>query len=203
MLLENYRYKDILIFHYDKVLSTSDLIREFDREQKKVVIWADTQLRGKGRKKRDWISPYGGLWFTLSFSPEEFSKKYLPYIVKLSAISLIDLLDSCKIQALIKPPNDIFVDRKKIAGILIDTKIKSDTIKTIYIGIGLNVNNTMKDAPKEIRETAITMYDIKKKTWSLKELLHELLDRLFFWFDMLFLSCEEIDTIYTEKIIKD
>ena len=203
MLLEKYKYRDILIFHYDEVSSTSDLIRKFDREQKKVVVWADTQLRGEGRKKRDWISPYGGLWFTFSFLPEKFSKEYLPYIVKLSAISLVDLLYSYKIQAFIKPPNDIYVGKKKIAGILIDTKIKSDIIKTIYIGIGLNVNNTIEDVSEKIRETAITMYDIKKKTWPLKELLHELLDRLFFWFDILFLSYEEIDTIYAEKIMID
>ncbi len=200
--MESYKYKDILIYHYREVSSTSDIIKELKGVHKKLVVWADTQRRGRGRKMRDWVSPLGGLWFTLLFSPQRFSKRFLPYIVKLSALSVLDLLKRHNIEGSIKPPNDIYVDGKKIAGILIDTEVKGENVEAIYIGIGLNVNNTMEDAPSDIKNIAITMHDVKGKIWSLEDLLHTLLDRIFLYFDLLPSSYEEIGKAYYSYVEK-
>ena len=182
--------------------STSDLIRGFSCEHKKIAIWADTQSDGRGRKKRDWQSPKGGLWFTLSFCPSGFPREYLPYIVRIPALSLVRTLKNHNIHSQVKPPNDIYVDGKKIAGILIDTKIRRENVETIYIGIGLNVNNSVKDMPDELSEVVTTMYDLTFRTYSLQDLLFEILDNIFFGFNELFNKKEGIDKLWDQVVMK-
>ena len=184
-------------------------------EHKKIVIWADIQKDGRGRKKRDWVSPEGGLWFTLSFCPSGFPREYLPYIVKIPALSLVRTLKNHNIHSQVKPPNDIYIplpfqrggregfwNGKKIAGILIDTKIRRESVETIYIGIGLNVNNSVKDMPDEISEIVTTMYDLTLRTYHLRDLLFEILDNIFIGFSELFDKKEGIDKLWDQVVMK-
>ncbi len=191
-----------MIYHYREVGSTSDLIRRYSCEHKKIVIWADIQKDGRGRKKRDWISPKGGLWFTLSFCPSDFPREYLPYIVKIPALSLVRILRDHNIYSQVKPPNDIYIDNKKIAGILIDTKVRREDVKRIYIGIGLNVNNSVKDIPDELSKIITTMYDLTFRTYPLQGLLFEILDNIFIGFNELFNKKEGIDELWDQVVVK-
>ncbi len=201
-LLEKVHYKDIVIYHYDEIESTSDLIRDFDNKGTKIVLWADTQTNGRGRKKRDWVSPLGGLWFTLSFAPKDFPQEFLPYVVRIPALAVSTVLIYHGISPSIKPPNDIYVENKKIAGILIDTKIKNERVERIYIGIGLNINNTTKILPLPIRSNVITMYDLFPKDYSIKEILFEILDGIFNGFDTLFKDKKDIDKLWDKIVIQ-
>ncbi len=200
-LLEEIYYKDIVIYHYDKVESTSDLIREFDNRGDKIVVWADIQTRGRGRKKRDWVSPLGGLWFTLYFIPKDFYREFLPYIVKIPALAVSLTLTHYGISSHIKPPNDIYVGKKKIAGILVDTMIKSEKVEKIYIGIGLNVNNSVRVFDQTVGDIATTMHEISDKTYPVREILFKILDGIFSKFDLLFKNKKEIDKLWHKMVI--
>ena len=200
MEAEKFIYKDILIYHYKSVNSTSDLVKNFSCEHKKLVIWADTQTSGRGRKKRDWVSPEGGLWFTLSYCPSYFPQKYLPYIVRISALALVKTLRSYNIASKVKPPNDIYVNGKKIAGILIDTEIKRDSVERIYIGVGLNINNSIEDMPEQVSKVVTTMHDLTSEIYSIQSVLFKILDNIFCEFEMLN-NIENIDNLWNEVVL--
>ncbi|MBC7334609.1 MAG: biotin--[acetyl-CoA-carboxylase] ligase, partial [Actinobacteria bacterium] len=121
-----------------------------------VLILAETQTFGRGRFKRKWLSPQGGLWFTLILIPKLQTNnpetkldtcafgKNLPKITLIAAASITQVLEKeYKIKTLIKWPNDIYYKNSnknlKLGGILAECeKIEKDLF--LNLGIGLNVN---------------------------------------------------------------
>jgi BirA family transcriptional regulator, biotin operon repressor / biotin---[acetyl-CoA-carboxylase] ligase len=97
------------------------------------VVTADSQTAGRGRFGRTWISPFGGLYATV-ICPAD------PRIALKAGLSVIRILQAASIPASIKWPNDILVDGKKLAGILIET---IDTCA--LVGLGLNVLSSPLD----------------------------------------------------------
>jgi len=111
---------------------------------KGTVVLAKTQLKGRGRFDRKWISPEGGLWFTLiletGLEPKNFAE-----VTLIAAYSIVNILDrDYKINAEIKWPNDIYYKKLKLGGILTEAE-KIGGITYLLIGIGLNANLTKVD----------------------------------------------------------
>ncbi len=132
------------------------------------VVLAETQGKGKGRLKRVWISPEGGLWFTIILKTG-LEEKNLPEVTLIAAYSIAAVLDTeYGIKAIIKWPNDIYYERLKLGGILTEVeKINSDIY--LIIGIGINANlNTEDLAP------------LRKKSVSIKTLLGKDIEREYF-----------------------
>ncbi len=109
------------------------------------IVVAEYQLEGKGRYSRKWISGLGGLWITASMSLSNEEAALLPIAVPV--IILRSLETQFSINAKIKWPNDIIVDGRKVAGILIEAEAFPNRFIT-YVGIGINVNNdiSLEDA---------------------------------------------------------
>jgi len=110
------------------------------------VLWADEQVAGKGMGNNKWESKKG-LNITASFLlfPEFLEPEKQFYLNKAVSLGVYDTLadilkDSFKIE--VKWPNDILVENKKIAGILIENIIQGSKIKCTVTGIGINVNQT-------------------------------------------------------------
>ena len=129
------------IFNYKEVNSTNDVAIDLIKKKKceKGVVFALEQTKGRGRYGRKWISEKGNLFTSIFFN----LKKNFPNIEEftlINAILNIDVLRSyCKgLKIEFKKPNDIFLNRKKICGILQETIIK-DKKKYLIIGIGINV----------------------------------------------------------------
>jgi BirA family biotin operon repressor/biotin-[acetyl-CoA-carboxylase] ligase len=132
------------IYHYKKIKSTQKLAISFaetniNNEQGTVII-ADEQDEGIGRGKKKWVSPLGGLWMSLIINPRiKFAKINLISVI--SAISVSEVINEIsQLKTSIKWPNDILIDEKKIAGILIDTSINHSKNDYIVIGIGINID---------------------------------------------------------------
>jgi BirA family biotin operon repressor/biotin-[acetyl-CoA-carboxylase] ligase len=106
------------------------------------VVVAQRQTRGRGRLQRDWLSADGGLYFTIVIRPD--IPMLLAGLVNLAAaIDMADLLRSdYQIDAKLKWPNDILVNKHKICGILSQMEAEGERVAYMNIGIGLNVNNT-------------------------------------------------------------
>jgi BirA family biotin operon repressor/biotin-[acetyl-CoA-carboxylase] ligase len=114
------------------------------------VVVAETQSRGKGRLGRKWITKPGGLWMSVVLKPA-IDPMHASSITLLAAVSVTKALRGAGLEAVIKWPNDVLVNGKKICGILTEMSAETDVVNFIVLGIGVNVNN---DVPLE---TATTM----------------------------------------------
>ncbi len=115
------------------------------------ITVTEYQVYGRGRHGKTWIGGLGGLWVTYKMGLHAHSAQFLPIAVPI-LLSRI-LRDQFKINALIKWPNDIVVNDKKLAGILVEAE-SSGPDMVGYIGLGININN---DPPLE---TAISLKEI-------------------------------------------
>jgi BirA family biotin operon repressor/biotin-[acetyl-CoA-carboxylase] ligase len=139
------------ILSYKKVDSTNAIAYAFAEKGLKEgsVILAEEQEKGKGRHGRTWLSPSeSGIYLSVilrpQITPNEISK-----ITLLAAVAAARAIrETADLQAMIKWPNDILVNHKKVCGILTEMKAEQDRVDFIVIGIGINVNTQMKQLPK-------------------------------------------------------
>ncbi len=148
------------VLHFDSVTSTQDVGRMLLREN--VVIVAEEQRRGRGRRGRRWISPLGGLWMTVILKSEK-NAHILPL---LASVVVAKALDNLGVKCCLKWPNDILVEGKKVAGILGEIY---DTY--VLLGIGVNLQN---EIPPELKEIATNLPMVNKE--KLLMLILELLE---------------------------
>ena len=161
------------IYTFNTVSSTMEVAHMLaSYVEDKVVIWAKKQIAGRGRGNRKWFSPEGGLWLSIvERSPKLISHHGLLGLS--AAFAIHDTLQGFMIDPWVKWPNDVMVKDKKIAGILIDAKYLGEKIQYVIIGIGINVNNTLKGTLLE--DTAISLRDITGKTYNLRVFLNSIL----------------------------
>lgn len=105
------------------------------------LVWAKSQLGGKGRRGREWISPGGNLYMSLILRPNILLTQ-APQLSFVAAVAVFNALcftlpQTAKIH--MKWPNDILVEGKKIAGILLESSAQGDMLEWLVVGIGVNV----------------------------------------------------------------
>lgn len=165
--------------------STNNRARELALEgaDEGTLIIAETQLEGRGRLSRSWISPRGkGIWMSLILKPD-LSPDQAPHITAIAAVAIRKALNRATgLDIGIKWPNDIIIDGKKVCGILTEMHADIDRIYYVVVGIGINVNMTQEDFPVELSSTAT----------SLRIALGRNLDRR----QLIALIMEEIEEIY-------
>lgn len=106
------------------------------------LVIADEQTAGRGRLDRKWFTPRGtALAFTLILRPSAQEKLHLTRIVGLAALAVADSLRTRELIATIKWPNDVLLNGRKVAGILIEAVWSSEEVDYLVIGIGMNVLN--------------------------------------------------------------
>lgn len=155
----------------ESVDSTNRLAREVDKEQAPhgTVIVAETQTSGRGRFRRSWASPGGGLWFSLVLRPDA-GDPALPSLPLLAGVSLIAALEKAAGEKLrLGWPNDIVHDGKKLAGILVENVFEKAALAVV--GIGVNVNNSAGELPPEVADIAVSLRDITGAAHSREALL--------------------------------
>ncbi len=121
------------------------------------LVVADKQDGGKGRRGRTWVSPAGeGIWMTILLRPEmnPVNASMLTLVMALAAEK--GIRETTGQESLIKWPNDLVLNKKKICGILTEMSTDQMKIKYVLIGIGINVSQT--EFPDEIKATASSLY---------------------------------------------
>lgn len=142
------------------------------------VVAAKKQTGGYGKLDRKWHSPNGGLWFSIILRP----KKNIEGLSLLFALWTIDFLESqTGLKMEIHWPNDIYLNGKKLGGILLEGHYTDPSDNFITVGIGLNINNKSEIIPEEAN--AISLCDIIGKKIRLDYLLEDLLMHLQFNFE--------------------
>lgn len=135
------------------------------------VITASQQTKGYGRLKRIWISSPGNIYATLFFTlPLDYS--YLINLGQILALACHHVLESKGFPLQLKWPNDLLLEKKKIAGILVEV-LRSEKLE-IVLGIGLNVN-TNEEHLKKVDQKTTSLMLFSKKTWELGSILNPIL----------------------------
>ena len=124
-----------------------------------LLIAADAQTAGCGRMTRGWFSPPGvNLYFSLLLRPDvaPYCAVSLPLVI---GLAVAEGLAECEpsLQPQIKWPNDIYVNGKKICGILCEMQLAGDAINYLIAGVGVNVNILAAQLPPELRASATSV----------------------------------------------
>ncbi len=137
------------IKYYNYAASTNAVAKEYSKTaQSDCVFIAKTQTGGKGRKQRNFYSPKGGIYFSLVV--KENTTNEIPQITALAAVAVLNAIKKLNpnINPQIKWVNDIYINNKKVCGILCE---KISTLKYTVIGIGINTAKP-KNIPDDIKD---------------------------------------------------
>lgn len=131
--------------YFDSIGSTNDDALAWaagDAKDLSLVI-ADEQTQGRGRLNRKWFTPKGSaLAFSLILRPSAPQRPHLSRTVGLAALSIADACRKHGLAAHIKWPNDILLNGKKTAGVLVETVWSGADVDSLVIGVGINIYKT-------------------------------------------------------------
>lgn len=145
--------------HLDVVDSTNALAKEkaSSGAAHGTVFTAGEQTVGRGRQGRTWVAPAGSaLLMSVILRPVEAGHRFAPLAAALAVAETCE--DLAGVSAAIKWPNDVWIDGRKVSGILVEARADQDPEKSwVVVGIGLNTRVRLEDMPEELRETATTL----------------------------------------------
>ena len=162
--------------YLERVDSTNKYAREHSDDIENAVIVAGEQYSGVGKNGTKWIADKdGSLIFTLVFTTCLDIKKasILPLFI---GAAIHEALELRGISSYIKWPNDIYIEDKKLLGILCESIISNGKIKKLIIGVGINVNQT---ADELFSKNAISLRSYTGKCFNRRELLNDILISVF------------------------
>lgn len=173
----NTRFIGRKVHYYDSIDSTNKEAKKLATlEDEGTVIISEEQTEGKGRLGRGWISPKGkGIWMSIILKPNVEPVK-VGAITLLGAAAVYNGLKNMNVDSLIKWPNDILIDDKKICGILTEMNAELNRINYLIMGIGINVNLDEDDIPPELKDRANSIKIYKNKEIDRKSLLANILN---------------------------
>lgn len=177
-LLLPYEFPDLegRVHYFPRVGSTMDPARDLARQgvADGTMVVAEVQTHGRGRLSRQWLSPPGGIYFTLVLRPA-ISPAYASRVNLMAAVAVAGTIrKTFGLDALVKWPNDVLLPVKKVCGILAEMEAEVDVVKFINLGIGINANNPVT----EFGDRAISLKQALGKSISRQEFLRALLTEI-------------------------
>lgn len=141
---------------HESLGSTNDRARELFAQGAELpaLVVARRQTAGRGRGTNRWWSAEGALTFSLAVGPETPRPDQPGLTSLLTALALVEAIQKCAgVAARVKWPNDVVIGRRKAAGVLLE----SPRPGRLVAGIGLNLNNSLDQAPADVRERSIAV----------------------------------------------
>ncbi len=170
--------------YFDSIGSTNDEALAWAAEGAAdfSIVVADEQTQGRGRLNRKWFTPKGSaLAFSLILHSSEAMRPYLSRTVGLAALSIAESCSKTGLDPRIKWPNDILIDGKKIAGILVETVWSGDELDSLVIGVGINVHRA-SIPPRELLQFPATSLEHELgRELRREDILFGVLDSLVRW----------------------
>ena len=164
-------------YYFTEVSSTMDVAKELARKGlDKVFVIAETQKKGRGRLGRGWESQRGGLYFSFVLKPNLSLKEVDKILVPVSK-AIFETLREYALSPDITPNYDVFVNGKKIAGILVEAEGEIDRVEYVIIGVGVNVNNSPPEGATSMRNELgreVNLLEFTKKLF--ERIYHNLSD---------------------------
>lgn len=139
-----------------EVTSTNDIVLQLASENEEgLVVFAERQTAGRGQRGNRWASADGkSLCFSVLLRPK-IALAETPRLPEWAARVVAAAIDeNLSLGATVKPPNDVYIGARKVAGVLVEMRAVTDAPHLGILGIGINVNQTLADFPEELRERA-------------------------------------------------
>ena len=143
------------IYYFNTIDTTQNFAMKIasKKNENGSVVISKKQTGGRGRMKRKWKSPVGGIWMSVIIHPE-FDVTYTTLIPIATSLALcIAIEKTLKINTKLKWPNDITLKGKKVAGVLTDASIISNQIESMVLGIGINFKINPNELENSIKKT--------------------------------------------------
>jgi BirA family biotin operon repressor/biotin-[acetyl-CoA-carboxylase] ligase len=144
----------------EQTASTNDAILEAAGANPKegLVLFAEHQTAGRGQRGNRWESAAGkGLWFSILLRPE-ISLVSSPRLTAWAAEGVSDAIQNeFSLTPAIKLPNDVQIDGRKVAGVLVEMRAQTKARHLAIVGIGVNVNQSPEDFPKDLQGRPISL----------------------------------------------
>jgi len=148
------------IHFYREVSSTNSIARQMAKSgaREGTIVISRTQSSGRGRLQRKWFCPPGkGLLLSMLLRPK-ISVHFIPQLTLLTAVVVAETIKAVTgCLAGIKWPNDIYINHKKVCGILAETSFSRTNVEYVIIGLGLNVNLDTDQLPTDCKETSTSL----------------------------------------------
>lgn len=142
------------------------------------LVLADEQTLGRGRLDRPWFTPPGtALAFSLIFHPTFDEKPYLPRLVGLAALAVTEAVRKMGLEPEIKWPNDILLNQRKLAGILIEASWVKEEVAFVIIGVGINVLKRAVPDTDILRFPGTSLESMLEKPVERETILRDILER--------------------------
>ena len=146
--------KEVLVV--EETTSTNDVVAQHaGHHDEGLVVIAEQQTAGRGQYGRRWESaPGSGLWLSILLRPAiqiAQSSRLTNFLAR--AISET-ITAEVNLPAAIKPPNDVYVQGRKVAGVLVEMRVEPSGSYCAIAGLGINVNHQIDDFPEELQATA-------------------------------------------------
>lgn len=142
------------LFYLPTVGSTNTLAMQLahERSDEGLVVLTDSQTAGKGRQGRRWVDAPGHNVLSSIVLRPVFPPHLLVMLASLAVVRAI--AETCGVTATIKWPNDVLIEERKVAGILIETSHDSQGGLVAVIGIGINANGSMDELALQLADSA-------------------------------------------------
>jgi BirA family biotin operon repressor/biotin-[acetyl-CoA-carboxylase] ligase len=176
------------IFNFDTLDSTSTYLKKHYFELDDLtLVFAKEQTQGHGRMQRKWVSSNGdSLLFSILFKDKKVFENF-DSLSLLSASKIYKFLSNYVDNVSIKWPNDVYINNKKVCGILMESVSLEDGIQALVLGIGININN--EQFPDDLSHKATSLFLEKNTKFSLKEMQIKILPFLY----------EIVEDLYTDN----
>jgi BirA family biotin operon repressor/biotin-[acetyl-CoA-carboxylase] ligase len=144
----------------EKTTSTNDSIRELAARgaTEGLVVFAEHQTAGRGQRHNRWESaPHKGLWFSILLQPQIDIGESARLTAWAAETMANTINEQFSLAATVKAPNDVLIEGRKVAGVLVEMRAQKNAPHLAIVGIGVNVNQTGEDFSAEIQSRAVSL----------------------------------------------
>ena len=140
------------------------------------LVIVDEQTAGRGRLDRKWFTPKGtALAFSLILRPRAEEKPFLTRMVGLAALAVVDSLQTRGLIAQIKWPNDVLLNGRKVAGVLVESVWSGEEVDCLVIGTGINILKSAVPSTELLQFPATSLEESLGPDIEREEILHDIL----------------------------
>ncbi len=186
------------IYYYKVVNSTNTVAKNLIKNNidDGTIIISKTQNKGRGRNNHSWISPKGGIWMSIILKPNIPLDK-IQYLTLIAGISVSKTInENFNLNSSIKWPNDVYINDKKISGILTESHITNKSVNYLILGIGINANNSKTDLDLDLQTSASSLRDELGYKIDITNFLNKFLNKLEYYYNIL--SNDEFNKILND-----